>query len=87
MYAQTAIKHNIIPRNYAYGIVMRGVQNLHTPCTCSDASLGCRSLRKKHCITIRTATEESVSYLIQALPTEMQVFFYAQKQGCSLKCV
>lgn len=31
--------------------------------------------------------EESVSYLIPALPTEMPVFFYAKKQGCSLKCV
>lgn len=53
MYAQAAIKSNILLCNDAHGIVMRGVQK----CT-----RGCSSLRGKnklplHCIIDRTATE------------------------------
>ena len=61
MYAQVAIKPNPLLRNGAYGIVMRGVQK----CT-----RGCSSLRGRNklplcCIKLDTATEKTLSTLIQ----------------------
>ena len=61
MYAQAAVKRNIIPRNGAYRIVNRDVHFCTPPCS---------SLRsKKHTslgrITLDTATENKTRYLIQ----------------------
>ena len=53
MYAQAAIKPNILLRNGAYGIVMRGVQK----CTCAGASLRSRNSAPLCCIKLDTATD------------------------------
>lgn len=53
MYAQTAVKQNLLLRNGAYGIVMRGVQK----CTCAGASLRNKNHIPLNCITIDTATD------------------------------
>jgi len=53
MYAQAAIKLNILLRNGAYGIVMRGVQK----CTCAGASLRGRNSAPLCCIIYMTATD------------------------------
>ena len=61
MYVQAAIKQNILLRNGAYGIVMRGVQK----CTCAGASLRGRNSVPLCCIKLDTATERKVQTLIQ----------------------
>ncbi len=53
MYAQAAIKSNILLRNGAYGIVMRGVHF----CTCAGASLRSRNSVPLCCIIYMTATD------------------------------
>ena len=60
MYVQAAIKQNILLRNGAYGIVMRGVQK----CTCAGASLRGRNSAPLCCIKLDTATESKVQTLI-----------------------
>ena len=60
MYVQAAIKQNILLRNGAYGIVMRGVQK----CTCAGASLRGRNSVPLCCIKLDTATESKVQTLI-----------------------
>ena len=65
MYAQAAIKPNILLRNGAYGIVMRGVQK----CTCAGASLRGRNSDPLCCIKLDTATDPAAgsgSLLIRA---------------------
>lgn len=57
MYAQVSVKSNILLRNGAYGIVMRGVQQ----CTCAGASLRGKNSVPLCCIIYRTATEPLVS--------------------------
>lgn len=53
MYAQAAVKRNIIPRNVAHRIVNRGVQK----CTCAGASLRSKKCVPLNCINLDTATE------------------------------
>lgn len=53
MNAQAAIKLNILLRNGAYGIVMRGVQK----CTCAGAALRGRNSAPLCCINLDTATD------------------------------
>lgn len=53
MYAQAAIKLNILLRNGAHGIVMKGVQK----CTCAGASLRGRNSAPLCCIIYMTATD------------------------------
>ncbi len=55
MYVQAAIKQNILLRNGAYGIVMRGVQK----CTCAGASLRGRNSAPLCCIKLDTATDRA----------------------------
>lgn len=52
-YAQVVLKQSILPRNGAYGIVMRGVQK----CTCAGASLRSKNYATLHCIILDTATD------------------------------
>lgn len=47
------VKQSILPRNGAYGIVMRGVQK----CTCAGASLRSKNYATLHCIILDTATD------------------------------
>lgn len=61
MYAQVAVKSNILSRNGAYGIVMRGVQK----CTCAGASLRGKNSAPLCCIIYMTATEIILQRLIQ----------------------
>ena len=60
MYVQAAIKQNILLRNGAYGIVMRGVQK----CTRGCSSLRGRKRLPLCCIKLDTATESKVQTLI-----------------------
>ena len=53
MYAQAATEQNALPRNGAYGIVMRGVQK----CTCAGASLWGKNSAPLCCIKLDTATD------------------------------
>lgn len=53
MYAQAAVKRNIIPRNVAHRIVNRGVQK----CTCAGASLRSKKCVPLNCINLDTATD------------------------------
>ena len=55
MYTQAATKLNSIPHNGAYGIVMRGVQKMHTGCS----SLRCRNAAPLRRIKLDTATGHS----------------------------
>ena len=57
MYAQAAVKRNIIPRNGATDIVMRDVQK----CTRGCSSLRGRKRLPLCCIKLETATEETVA--------------------------
>lgn len=85
MYAQAAIKLNILLRNGAYGIVMRGVQK----CTCAGAALWGRNSAPLCCINLDTATDptsgsgsllinigKSVSKFIE---NENSIKYYAQE--------
>lgn len=62
MYAQAAIKSNILLRNGAYGIVMRGVHF----CTCAGASLRSRNSVPLCCIIYMTVYEIIIPSLIQS---------------------
>ena len=53
MYAQAAVKRNIIPRNVAHRIVNRGVQK----CTCAGVSLRSKKCVPLNCINLDTATD------------------------------
>ncbi len=55
MYAQAAIKSNILLRNGAYGIVMRGVHF----CTCAGASLRSRNSVPLCCIIYMTVYDQA----------------------------
>lgn len=55
IYAQVSVKSNILHRNGAYGIVMRGVQK----CTCAGASLRGRNSVSLCCIIYWTATDDT----------------------------
>ncbi len=73
MYAQAAIKPNTLPRNGAYGIVMRGVQK----CTCAGASLRDRNSAPLCCINLDTATDPCMGsghILVYAFDVLMQIY-------------
>ena len=61
MYAQTALKSNIIPRNGAYRIVNRDVHFCTPPCS----SLRSKDYTSLGRITLDTATEIKIIRLIQ----------------------
>ena len=68
MYAQAVIKPNLLLRNGAYGIVMRGVQK----CTCAGASLRGRNSAPLCCIKLDTATDLGCG-------TGLELDFYFEK--------
>ena len=63
MYAQTAVKRNILPRNSAYRIVNRDVHFCTPPCS----SLRSKNYTSLSRITLDTATEKMVMRLIHRL--------------------
>ena len=72
MYAQAAIKSNILLRNGAYGIVMRGVHF----CTCAGASLRSRNSVPLCCIIYMTVYD--IGFGTGTLTTKLY------EHGCSI---
>ena len=73
MYAQAAIKLNILLRNGAYGIVMRGVHF----CTCAGVSLRSRNSVPLCCIIYMTATDPCMGsghILVYAFDVLMEIY-------------
>ena len=83
MYVQAAIKQNILLRNGAYGIVMRGVQK----CTCAGASLRGRNSAPLCCIKLDTATDiacGSGGFLVASFDRMVRT---AQESGVSYEII
>lgn len=78
MYAQAAIKSNILLRNGAYGIVMRGVHF----CTCAGASLRSRNSVPLCCIIYMTVYEPG-GRSGQVLICEYLIEFHTHCTSCA----